>query len=634
MWAQLSARIAATGHMRLWSPGAGFAERRRLTQSLPAAPAAVPLFRRVRGRAGRRITLLLALDLDAKHRGSAAVLGDYVRLIEWIRQAGGRVVADVSTSGGRHVLVPLAAGVTVDELRPLLATLAARCPTLDTTPMLNDKSGCITVPGSACREGGHRRLIGSLSEALTAFTDRSDPEFLARLTEQLGVPPATPHTAAAPDTDGTNTDADDLPHSVFEGVGEHRRVRAAYRRHDPPHPAVEAFATTGKLPADKRWHSRSEARQAVLYSAAARGLCLADVLAAAQPGGHWHRGFGPSYRHYSRPERRIAADWAKACHWFQARAGKLRQGTHKNKHTGGKDGRTPAWGRPGLEVPDCTPTHRTWLAHATLWCSVHLRSCPSRHSTAAVLQALAVMAVRAGALVDGVPVVAVGGRSLSLPAGLLGESAVWSVLRRLRETPGSPLLLVRQGSGRDADTYALVTPSVTDPTPNAPGRPAVAPIHPAWSVLGHQHRRLYELVDAGITTPGALTAAARSSTSTVHAGLAELTRYGLLQRAGHGRVTTGKTTLDDIAATHRLDREWTDRITAHQHARALWHRWLDGGRRNPVDEHPVPAAPPDVGRDYARDTDLADQDYLAAVLATGPPPIAPGRPHSGTRMPR
>ena len=104
--------------------------------------------------------------------------------------------------------------------------------------------------------------------------------------------------------------------------------------------------------------------------------------------------------------------------------------------------------------------------------------------------ALAVSAARAGSVIDGVPVVAVGGRSFSLAAGLLSESTVWAILRRLRETPGAPILLIAKGSGLVADRYALTTPDITDPTPDDPGRPAVTDVHPAWAVLGHQHRRI------------------------------------------------------------------------------------------------------------------------------------------------
>ena len=88
--------------------------------------------------------------------------------------------------------------------------------------------------------------------------------------------------------------------------------------------------------------------------------------------------------------------------------------------------------------------HRHWLARAIRWCDITLRSHPQRWAAAAVLQALAISAVRAGELVNGVPVVAIGGRSLSIAAGLLSESTVWAVLRTLRDMSGAPILLVNK----------------------------------------------------------------------------------------------------------------------------------------------------------------------------------------------
>lgn len=107
-----------------------------------------------------------------------------------------------------------------------------------------------------------------------------------------------------------------------------------------------------------------------------------------------------------------------------------------------------------------------------------------------MLQALAVSAARAGSVIDGVPVVAVGGRSLSLAAGLLSESTVWGDSAPAARDPGAPILLIAKGSGLVADRYALTTPDITDPTPDDPGRPAVTDVHPAWAVLGHPHRRI------------------------------------------------------------------------------------------------------------------------------------------------
>jgi len=586
--------MAAADTMRLWRPDSGFAATKQLSRRLPLKPAAVPIYRRGR-------TTLLVFDLDAKQWGSAAVLADYVRLTSWIGECGGRYIADVSTSRGRHIIVPLSRAVTVDEVRPILALVGSRCPTLDPTPMLNAKAGCITAPGSACREGGHRQLIGSVSEAVFAFADRASPDFLDQLAALLG-----PATASEPETDLGGPDRDPST-DVFEGVGEHRHLRSAYRRRDPISDVVLAFAAGGKLAADGRWKSRSEARQAALYAAAARGCSFFDISQQASSTGEWRRGLWAAYSKYPNPLERMHRDWIKACQWLELAVHRVRQGTHKKDHTGG-----------GGEVPGCGEVHRAWLAHASAWCDITLRSAAGRHATAAVLQALSVMAVRAGTVVKGVPTVAVGGRSLSLAAGLLSESTVWTTLRRLRETPGSPLLLIRKGEGPRPDQYALVTPDVTDPHPDAHGRPRVTPVHPAWIVIGHQHRRVYELVLSGVSTPRDLAIAARMSRTAVYDSVSELSRCGLLNRSSN-HVAAGTITLDDIADSHRLDEEWADRVERHREARRTWIRWLNT-RQSPLQEPPVPKPPSGVAQHHGGEPGER-AEYLAAVLATGPPTI-------------
>ena len=66
----------------------------------------------------------------------------------------------------------------------LLRLLEARLPSLDKTPMTNPATGCITVPGSPCREGGYRILDGDLRSAVDAFT--------------RGRYPKAPHTQTVP----------------------------------------------------------------------------------------------------------------------------------------------------------------------------------------------------------------------------------------------------------------------------------------------------------------------------------------------------------------------------------------------------------------------------------------------------
>ena len=43
--------------------------------------------------------------------------------------------------------------------------------------MTNPKTGCITAPGSPCRQGGYRILDGPIPAAVEALTTRSHPAY-------------------------------------------------------------------------------------------------------------------------------------------------------------------------------------------------------------------------------------------------------------------------------------------------------------------------------------------------------------------------------------------------------------------------------------------------------------------------
>lgn len=158
----------------------------------------------------------------------------------------------------------------------------------------------------------------------------------------------------------------------------------------------------------------------------------------------------------------------------------------------------------------------------------------------------------------------------------MSESTVWSALRLLRETPGSPLLLVSRGAGREADRYALTTPAAIQGSGRAHiERARVEPVHPAWSVLGLRGRALYELIKAGLATNiDDAFAAAKLRPSNGYAILANLTTAGLIERT-NSTLTLGRRTLDDVATAHGLGIIAADRILRHRAERLLWQVWLE-----------------------------------------------------------
>jgi hypothetical protein len=591
-WKALAHLIAARPKIRVWDPATNkFDRAKNLTSRLPHEPAAVLLYLHNR-------TQVLVLDFDTKHHSQQIVDADFARALSWITEAGGVAVTDHSTSGGRHILVPLAIGTTATlaEVIQLMRLLEARLPSLDKTPMTNPKTGCITAPGSPCREGGHRILDGTLATAIDAFATRSDPGLLPRLNVLLGALNPSP-------TNNSITSAGD----ATTGTGPHERLRPEYTRATTLPDRISAYATTGHLSPDRSWRSHSEARQSVLAHAALHGHSLATIQALMAPGRPWHTGLAAAYARYGhQAEKALHRDWRKALNWADANSRYFRP-VHAQDlvHTGGTT--------RGPEL------HRGWLANATAWLETQFSGHRYSWIGAAIYQALAIHAVRAGEVINGVPVVGVGGRSLSIATGLLSETTVWEFLRQTRDLPGSPLVRTRTAQGREPDYYALTQQNRMGVSREAVAATRVEDVHQAWKVVGHRHRRIYELiVHQQVESPRNVFAAAHVATSTGYDILAALRTTGLITHQ-RGHLSAGPVTLDDIAAAHHLEEQRTQRIQRHQRERASWHAWLI--RR--ADAHHQPASQNHAAGPsaIAQAHDAHHEEYLSAVLSNGPPRI-------------
>ncbi|MCX6489378.1 MAG: hypothetical protein NTX68_00120 [Rhodococcus sp.] len=589
--------------MRVWSAASGkFDTSRPLTKHLPSVPAALPIY--ARGR-----TSLLALDFDAKHHTPEQVDADVERALGWLHECGARTVTDRSTSGGRHVLVPMATDIPlrVDDIKMVMQLLTARLVTLDATPMLNANWGCITPPGSPCREGGYRVLDGTLDDAIDAFTVRSDRGIVARLIALLGGATTPRHRTPTAAVAASLTQEERLV-----GAGRDRRLDPRFHRNTPVPDAVETYAATGKFTKAHKglWKSPSEARQSVISHAVLRGASAADIektIATTKWAG-LRRAYLDKYGTHSAAA--LQRDVDKALTWAATIVRPFHQLTHKNIYTGGD----------GSFLKD--RVRRQWLAHAELWINAEFLGTRQRPVLLAVVQALAYTSALAGELVEGVPVVAVGGRSLSHAAGLMSESTVWSALRLLRETPGSPLLLVSRGAGREADRYALTTPATTQDGPGAAhiARARVEPVHPAWSVLGLRGRALYELVKAGLdTNVDDAFAAAKLRPSNGYAILADLTSAGLIER-NNATLTLGQRTLDDLGSAHGLATVAADRIMRHRAERLLWQVWLESRfAPPPLSDGAIELAPQLVATAMPLADERESERLWAVRFAEGPP---------------
>ena len=607
VWKRLARLIAAPGRtqVRLYDRQTGkFSDTGRLTESLPQRPAAVYLY--AKGR-----TQNLVLDFDVKGHGAARVKADLDSARTWLTACGGAVVTDYSTNGGRHLICPLAIGTSAsfEDMTLLARILASRLPTLDITPATNPTTGCISVPGSPDKDGGFRRLDRSLDEAVEAFTTRSAPDLIPRLHMLLGI-----LKAPAPITVSTPPTIDDSA-LYIEGIADEQRLAPAYRRHDRLPDDVTDFAIHGtRNPERHTWQSNHQARMSVVVNAIARGYSLADLRELSAPGAPWHDGLGMAYDRYN--HRRMLAmekDFTKALHWYICNVAKSSYARHKeNKNSPG--GTEAGWrGAKNLRV---------WLANALAWADGEYAGKRSRWTVHAVLQCLAFYAHVAGEERSGTWVVGVGGRTLSIGCGLLSEDAVWRVLADLRERPGSPLVLVRRAIGTEADVYALTSQNIVHSDPGKAQRVRVEPVHPAWGVLGHHLRRVYELVaHYGLTTKADIYAAAGLPRASGDAMVTDLQIAGLLTKTGRGTVARGPESLDTIADRQHLEEVKQARLQRHRDERAAWRGWLDEAesRRTvtpPASGVSAPQYPPaTVGSNDAAE----HRAWQAAVMSHGPP---------------
>jgi hypothetical protein len=601
VWKHLARLVAAPGRsrMRIWSAETQkFSDTAKRTDRLPTRPAAVYLY-------NHRRTHVLWLDFDAKRYGRTAVEADIAAATSWLTQCGGVVITDRSTSGGAHLLCPLAIGTSasLDEIVPLVRLLAARLPTLDITPNTNAETGCMTPPGSPCREGGHRQLAGALDDAIEALTTRSRPDLLPRLNMLLGAlkgPTPPRHGEPAPSL---------IEHSTYtDGVGDDRTIAAAYLRTDPLPPDVLAYATQAVIaPTRPTWQSNHEARMSVVTQAIARGHSLSSLRDMIAAGGPWEHGLGTAYRRYHhRADQALIRDVDKATDWLITNVLHSSPPRHKKNYSPG--------GQRGYRGPH---ELRVWLANALCWADSEFAGKRYRWTVHAVLQAVAFYALVAGELRSGTWLVGVGGRSLSLSAGLLSEDTIWRVLADLRDRPGSPLILARRHIGTEADVYALTSQNVVNSDVRRAQRVRIEPVHATWIVLGHHLRRVYELVTHhGFTDRADIYAAAALPRATGDTMIADLQTVGLIRSTGRGTVGPGTHTLEAIAERHHVDEMRRDRLTKHQEERAAWRAWLLEREQLRT---PPGGGGPEAGVERRETDDPYFFAWLSAVLATGPP---------------
>ena len=566
-WRSVTPSLAGTPYVRISRDG-GRTYPARHARPLPAEPpdqpCTVPAYD-----AGSAAGRLLALDLDPGRSGGGAgeVERQAAEFGQLLARLGGRYLADVAPSGGRHVYVLFAAPLPWLELRDLARALALRFPATDTAPM-SSLGGQISPPGARHKSGGWRLLTAPIEGARAAAGHPNGPEVWDRLLTEF-----------AAELRQLEQAADEVTHCVtseLDGTGVPWVPRLGGRA--PLVAELEHVARTGRWDRS-RYAGRSEARMAVLTVAVARGWQLAEVRAAAGSGA-W-RGLAALYERPSEPgrlDRLLPAEWRKAIGFIAG------EENVRGWHT--SDRRT----RPPVDESASSAEYgliRQWVTAVA--CAAEDPERVKAWGGYAIAVRLVLAALGQAAMVSGSSVVEFGTRNIALHCAL-SHRTVARVLEVLRSEPDPLVDLVSRRQMARADRYQLRIPDRYAESVRWRRRRAgrIDAIHPVFLVLGGTAGLVYQVLDLNEVRGAEVARVARLSASATSAALRILAEHGLADH-GPGGWRRGDADLDNVAEStgaagmnrdraerYRQDREgWRARLRQYQGARA--------GRASPRD---------------------------------------------------
>ncbi|MFC9970627.1 hypothetical protein ACFVH6_06950 [Spirillospora sp. NPDC127200] len=574
-----------------------------LSSAPPTRPTSVPTGDREKG-----TTRLLVLDLDAS-RVPASGAGDraaYIasvadQAVALVEECGGRALVDVSPSGGRHVYLLWAQPVRYSEMRTLAKAFALRfAPVVDTSPMEHTDAQ-IRGPGSPHKSvngrlSGFMTLTSSIDEAEAICAQRCDTAVWEALQIELTAELELV-TGCGPHLEARHPQAPDaVPGTELDLRGEPFRPRIGGRAR--LRPDLEQTARTREWDRT-RYSSSSEARQAVLSSAAARGWRLEQIRAALAA--EW-----APIADWWRDDARLRAEWAKAVELTTSEsppsAARLGDSVRESNTSGIPitRGAPPpsAGGEPsgslgareinelergragnvwGIEVrsqPWELSVHqqiRVWQ-HAMYIVERHLELewAGRALSYRAILRAIGAAAQMAGSTT-----VEFGTRQLAYMTGL-DHTTVARALQALREGPYALISLVHGAEGVRADLYRLIVPEafVEEATRRRFRSGRIDAIHPTFRKLGLGPAFMFEALSSNPASTVELTTAALLSKTTAYEALQTLAAYGLAEKDAQGRWRRGSADLDVVAASLEADVEAEAHLREHREDRAIWHAYL------------------------------------------------------------
>jgi hypothetical protein len=530
----------------------------RITAALPQWPAAVL----VHGADGTVATL--CLDLDTSKALQGVVDDDAARLGRLLEDCGLRYVADVSPSGGRHLYVPLTEPMDAAAARELVEAMALMAPSLDPGPHQNITDGCIRVPGSAHKSGGHQILTTPLSAAYDILRRRNPASAVSALQRTLA-----PELQRSRELKART--------AKLAALTTHQAFRAApVGGNQSP---LRVLARTG-LYDTARYASPSEARMAVLNHFAACAWSLEQVR--RELGGQF-AGLSALYGTAQRQDRLLPVEWAKACIWTQ-KPGRQQRGQKSTRinntspplTTGGAGGTSSKAGVHQL-VNDLENVLYAVLDH-------RLRE----HGREGLSLRLLLRAVLGYMRTMETDLLDVGCRTFATAMGK-HHVTIARLLPALAAASDGIVSKVSEARGRNADVYLVQLPPHFEQIAQELSwrRGKIHGIRPVFRALGDVAALVYEAIERGRLSPttAAIVRTTGLSRTAVETALATMTSYNMIDRRhGHWTITAG-TGLTDLARRLGALDDAAKQITLHRKQRALWHAWLDRHETSDLTAH-------------------------------------------------
>ncbi|MEH0110603.1 helix-turn-helix domain-containing protein [Tersicoccus sp. MR15.9] len=556
VWSALAPLLAGQARVRLSRDGGrSYPQRyeRDLTSGLPTVPAAVRIF----SRTGTCRTL--CLDFDSSVGGTDLVDADVARVRDWLTGLHVRWIEDRSPSGGRHVYVPLRESIPFAEARDVVEALGNRCASLDRSPHQNLQHGCIRVPGSAHKLGGHQVLVGSLARAYDVARRPNGPESYRRLHADLVNEIAAVRALRA--EQAWTPAPEQSPQDEALAAGRMSRTMARI--------AATGLYDTG------RYASDSEARQAVLTGAAAAGMSLLEVDRRMKQG-IWP-GLASFYARYRAAHRMgaLKRDWTKAGQHLAKPRPDTSGKSHDHRSTTSELNTQPQGLHGGHSIALTNPDDehrfiRTW--RNALYLSEH-RYQDSRDG---LHRRMLLRALGEAAHKIGNRFVEFGSRALAVATGL-DHTTVVAHLHALRDEAEPLIALVERGRGKRGDLYQLQIPTgVRDSAEALPWRAGRQhALRPVFRELGVVAALVYEQLEhSPAATTMDLVRATRLSRTAVSAALEDMAAWRLVERVD-GRWKVGAaTSLTVVAEMFGVLEAVAAQVARYRAERAAWHLWL------------------------------------------------------------